>query len=370
MALRTPLYQTQKEMGASFITFGDWELPVSYTDIIREHQKVRSEAGLFDVSHMGEILITGKNALKFVSNLVTNDIEKPADGKVIYALLCYENGGAVDDLLVYKYHDEKILLVINAGNIQKDYEWIKSFESADVEIQNLSDDFVQLALQGPLSESIMKKLLPDSVELPRFFTFIETTIHEMPVLLSRTGYTGEDGFEVYLDTRHEKADPVKLWHAFMEAGAPFGLAPIGLGARDTLRFESALPLYGHELSATISPLEAGLEKYVKFSKDSFIGKESLLAQQGKLMKKLVGFELIGKGVPRHGYPVQQNGIDIGFVTSGSFCPTLKKNMGIALVSLEDGRKLDLEDSIAILIRDKAVEAKVVDLPFYQKKYKK
>jgi len=368
MDRRTPLYQVQKILGAKFTSFGGWELPVSYTDIIAEHQLVRTKAGLFDVSHMGEIKITGKDAVKAVNRLITNDLAPVPVGKILYSPMCYENGTVVDDILIYKFSDEELLLVVNAGNTQKDDEWIRSQITGDVMVENLSDNYVQLALQGPEAENIIKIILDIDTVLPGFYRFIETSLLGMKVLLSRTGYTGEDGFEIYLWLLDSGSDPEKLWNGILEAGKDYGIAPVGLGARDTLRLEAALPLYGHELSEDITPLEAGLKTFVKINKDDYIGKAALAQQlEHGLKRKLYGFEMVDRGIPRGGYDVVKDGNKIGYVTSGGIMPTLNKNGGIALLNdpdLQDGEK------IKIVIRERLCEAVLVQLPFYKKKYKR
>ncbi|HHU89783.1 MAG TPA: glycine cleavage system aminomethyltransferase GcvT [Clostridiaceae bacterium] len=368
MDRKTPLYEVQKNSGARFISFGGWELPVSYTDIITEHQVVRTKAGLFDVSHMGEIQITGKDAVKALNRLISNDIAQVPAGKILYSPICYENGTVVDDILIYKFSEEELLLVVNAGNTQKDDEWIRSQITGDVKVENLSDKYVQLALQGPEAEDIIKSILDEDTELPGFFRFKEVSLLGMKVLLSRTGYTGEDGFELYLWLPNSCADPEKLWNGILDAGKDKGVAPVGLGARDTLRLEAALPLYGHELSEDISPLEAGLKIFVKMNKDDYIGKAALSRQldQG-LKRKLYGFEMVDRGIPRNGYDVIMDGSRIGYVTSGGLLPTLNKNGGLALLDnpdLKDG------ETIEIVIRGRKCKAVLVQLPFYKKKYKK
>jgi aminomethyltransferase len=368
MDRKTPLYEVQKKLGARFTSFGGWELPVSYTDIIAEHQLVRTRAGLFDVSHMGEILITGKDAVKSLNRLISNDIAPVPVGKILYSPMCYENGTVVDDILIYKYSDEKLLLVVNAGNTQKDDEWIRSQITGDVTVENLSDDYVQLALQGPESEDIIKKILDEDTELPGFYRFKDVSVLGMKVLLSRTGYTGEDGFEIYLRLSDSGADPEKLWNGILEDGKDNGVAPVGLGARDTLRLEAALPLYGHELSDSISPLEAGLKTFVKINKDDFIGKTALCEQlEPGTERKLYGFEMVDRGIPRNGYDVVKDGDRIGYVTSGGLMPTLNKNGGLALL---DNTGLTEGETIEIVIRDRKCKAVLVKLPFYKKKYKR
>jgi len=368
MDRRTPLYQVQKNLGARFTSFGGWELPVSYTDILAEHHLVRTKAGLFDVSHMGEIKISGKDAVKTVNRLITNDLAPVPAGKILYSPMCYEAGTVVDDILIYKFSDEELFLVVNAGNTQKDYEWIRSQISGDVKAENLSDDYVQLALQGPEAENIIKSILDEDTGLPGFYRFTEVSLLGMKVLLSRTGYTGEDGFEIYLRLSDSGVDPEKLWNGILEAGKDKGIAPAGLGARDTLRLEAALPLYGHELSEDITPLEAGLKTFVKINKDDYIGKNALSQQlENGLKRKLYGFVMVDRGIPRGGYDVVKDGSKIGYVTSGGILPTLNKNGGLALINNLD---LQVGETIEIVIRERLCKAVVVQLPFYTKKYKR
>ena len=367
MDKRTPLYHVQKALGAKFTSFGGWELPVSYTDILKEHHIVRNSAGLFDVSHMGEILVTGKDAIAFINRLITNDIAPVQNNRALYSPMCYENGTVVDDILVYKFSDTELLLVVNAGNTEKDYSWIKSHMSGDVTVENLSGQFVQLALQGPSSERIIRKILDEDIELPRFYRFAKAAASGMKVLLSRTGYTGEDGFELYLRLTDVGSDAERLWNIILEAGKDEGISPIGLGARDTLRLEAALPLYGHELSDKITPFDAGLGKFVKLEKDKFIGKEALEKESRSLGRKLYGFLMKDRGIPRNGYAVSVNGKEAGFVTSGGPSLSISQNGGLALI---EDTGLSAGDGIGIDIRGRKCAAEIVDLPFYQKKYQK
>lgn len=362
---KTPLYENHLALHGKMIAFGGWLLPVEYTGIIAEHRQVRAAAGLFDVSHMGEILIRGRDSGVFLQELLTNDLSKTPPYKVVYSPMCYENGGVVDDLLVYKFADDHYLLIVNAANTDKDYDWIKDHLSGDTEVVNVSEHYAQLAIQGPQAQSILQAASDFPLENIRFYTFVpETKICGVQAMVSRTGYTGEDGFEIYMPA--EKAPAV--WEALLELGRGRGLVPVGLGARDTLRFEAALPLYGHELSADITPLEAGLGAFVKLNKGDFIGKEALASQQVQgLKRRLAGFEMTGRGIPRSGYEIMDNGSRIGFVTSGSYSPSLEKNLGLALL---DSRYCDPGTEFEVVIRNKAVGARVSDLPFYRKKYKK
>ena len=361
----TPLYEQHIGLGGRIIDFGGWELPVQYSGIKEEHEAVRTAAGLFDVSHMGEVTIKGRDAGSFIQRLVTNDISKAVDGQAVYSPMCYSHGGVVDDLIVYRLGEQDYLLVVNAANTDKDYAWIREHLSGDVQAENVSDQWAQLALQGPKAQEILQTLTEYPLGDIRFFHFVTgVTVAGCTALVSRGGYTGEDGFELYTDPANAPA----LWNALLEAGRDEGLLPCGLGARDTLRFEAALPLYGQEISADISPLEAGLNRFVKLDKADFIGWDALAKQAEEgLTRRLVGFEMVERGIPRSHYDVQKDGNPVGFVTTGSFSPTLKKNIGLALVEsayAEDGTELD------IVIRDKPVKAQVIPIPFYNKKYKK
>lgn len=364
---KTPIYELHKKLGGKLIDFGGWELPVLYTSIIEEHTAVRENAGLFDVSHMGEITIKGKDAKAFVNYLITNDISAISNQQVVYTPMCYHDGGTVDDLLVYQKNECDYFLVVNASNVEKDINWINSqVKEFDVVVNNCSDEYTQIAIQGPKAEEILQTLTTTSLKQISFFTFNEKVdINGTIALVSRTGYTGEDGFEIYANAK----DGLKLFSLLLKTGKEYGLLPCGLGARDTLRFESALPLYGHELTKDITPVEAGLTYFIKPEKDKFIGKEIIASQmENRPKRRLVGFEMIDKGIARSGYSVlDEQGRKIGFVTSGSFSPSLQKNLGLALID----RKFRKRDTlIYIEIRNKIKQAKVVKKPFYKKKYKK
>jgi aminomethyltransferase len=359
---RTPLYPVYQEHGGKTIDFGGWELPVQYTSILEEHEAVRTRAGLFDVSHMGEFVVKGKDALANIQKWITNDASKLSVNQALYSPMCYENGGCVDDLLVYKRGEQDYWLVVNAANIEKDYEWICKQSFGDVEIRNVSAQVAQLALQGPLAEKILQKLTDFPLtEIAYYWFRQDVPIAGIPALVSRTGYTGEDGFELYVDSDVA----IDLWKKILEAGREDGLVPVGLGARDTLRFEARLPLYGQEINETITPIEAGLGMFVKVEKGEFIGRDVLSRQKEEgPPRKLVGFEMIERGIPRTHYEVQAEGKRIGEVTSGTFSPTLKKNIGLALIErayAQTGQELD------ILIRNKKVKAVIVPTPFYKRK---
>ncbi|MFC4769129.1 glycine cleavage system aminomethyltransferase GcvT [Effusibacillus consociatus] len=358
---RTPLFPVYAEYGGKTIDFGGWELPVQFSGILQEHEAVRTRAGLFDVSHMGEIEVKGPDALSNIQNWITNDASKIEIGQALYSPMCYPDGGCVDDLLVYRLGTDHYLLVVNAANIEKDFEWVKQNASGNVEITNLSEQIAQLALQGPLSESILQKLTDYDLSTVKYYWFAQdVTAAGYKCLVSRTGYTGEDGFEIYVDAEHA-AD---LWKAILNAGKAEEIVPVGLGARDTLRFEARLPLYGQEISSSISPLEAGLGMFVKLDKGGFIGRDALAKQKEEGPKrKLVGFEMIERGIPRTHYEVQVDGRKIGEVTTGTMGPTVKKNIGLALIE-SDYAKIGQE--LDVIIRNKPVKGVIVKTPFYKR----
>ncbi len=360
-AKRTPLYEEHKASKAKLIDFGGWEMPVQYAGVIEEHQTVRTKAGLFDVSHMGEINVYGKEALGFVQNLITNDASRLGDGEILYSPMCYPDGGVVDDLLVYRYDSEHFFLVVNASNTDKDYTWmLGQVGNFEVRVDNVTDRYAQLALQGPLAEVILQPISNIDLSKLNYYTFRYGEIDGVPSLISRTGYTGEDGFEIYVSPEYGR----QLWRKILEIGAPEGVQPIGLGARDTLRFEAGLPLYGNELGAEISPLEAGLGSFVKLNKAEFVGKVALEAQKEQgVPRKLVGLEMIGRGIARSHYPLQKNGEEIGFITSGSFSPTLNKNIALGLIRADLAVQGDMLD---VLIRGKTVQAKIIPTLFYKR----
>ncbi|QOR65449.1 glycine cleavage system aminomethyltransferase GcvT [Cytobacillus suaedae] len=360
--LRTPLYEVYSQYGAKTIDFGGWDLPVQFSSIKEEHEAVRTKAGLFDVSHMGEIDVKGPDSLTYLQKMMTNDVSVLKDGGAQYTAMCYEDGGTVDDLLVYKKSDDHYLLVVNASNIEKDFDWLSSHVSGDVTVTNISNDVAQLALQGPLAETVLQKLTNTDLSEIKFFKFQDNVeVNGVKTLVSRTGYTGEDGFEIYCDTQ----DASMLWNKILEVGKEDGVLPIGLGARDTLRFEANLALYGQELTKEISPLEAGIGFAVKVNKEAdFIGKEALKKQkEDGLPRKLVGIEMIDKGIPRHGYEVFVNGEEVGTVTTGTQSPTLKKNVGLALIKAEFA---ELGTKVEVQIRNKRLQAEVVATPFYKR----
>lgn len=364
--VRTPMYHEHVALGGNMVDFGGWDLPVHYEPGIKvEHLTVRSKAGLFDVSHMGEFWVEGPDALKFVQNLVTNDISTLADGQVQYNMMCYPSGGVVDDLLVYKASDTRILLVVNASNVDKDFAWVMENLKGEVKAENVSSKTAEVAFQGPMAQDILQRITDVDLSKIGFFFFKENVkVAGINALVSRTGYTGEDGFEVYVDWE----DGVKVWNAILEAGKDDGVLPIGLGARDSLRFEACLPLYGHEIDKDITPLEAGLGFFVKLDKDSFIGIEPLREMKAKgLPRRILALQMIDKGVPRNGYPVEVNGKEVGYVTTGGYSPTRDDNIASALVEFGCA---DVGDEVDVMIRGKAKKALVIKKPFYKKQYRK
>ncbi|WP_308634928.1 glycine cleavage system aminomethyltransferase GcvT [Paenibacillus silvisoli] len=361
---RTPLYPLYADYpGARCIDFGGWELPVQFSGIQKEHDAVRQQAGLFDVSHMGEFIVTGSEAEAFLQRLTTNDVAKLADGQAQYTLMCYPYGGVVDDLLVYRIASDHFMVVVNAANIGKDFEWMREQLTDDVTLENKSDELALLALQGPNAVAIMALAAGpfDCGKLAPFRFATEVSVGGVQTLVSRTGYTGEDGFELYMAADQAQ----QVWQALFAVGEAFGLMPAGLGARDTLRFEARLPLYGQELSARISPLEAGLNPFVKLDKGDFIGRDALLRQKTDgVPRKLVGIEMIDRGIPRSHYPVlTADGKPIGEVTSGTQSPTLKRSLGLALI--ETGFA-GLGTEVWVEIRGKLLKAEVVKAPFYKR----
>lgn len=359
---RTPLFEVYKDYGAKTIDFGGWDLPVQFSSIKEEHEAVRTKAGLFDVSHMGEIEVKGTDSLKYLQKMMTNDISKLKNSGAQYTAMCYENGGTVDDLLVYKIEDDHYLLVVNASNIEKDFNWLQDHAEGNVELKNLSENMAQLAIQGPLAEKVLQKLAGTNLSDIGFFKFQQDVdLNGKKALVSRTGYTGEDGFEVYCDAK----DAASLWNEILEAGKEEGVLPCGLGARDTLRFEANLALYGQELSPDITPLEAGIGFAVKVNKEAdFIGKEVLKNQkENGVPRKLAGIEMIDRGIPRHGYPVYKGEELIGEVTTGTQSPTLKKNIGLVLIKKEHA---ELGTELEVEIRGKRLKAKIEATPFYKR----
>jgi aminomethyltransferase len=358
---KTPLNQIHRQLGARMVDFGGWDMPVQYSGVIAEHKAVRTTAGLFDVSHMGEIEVSGSQAFDFLQYATTNDVASLTDGQVQYTALCYETGGVVDDLTLYRFASDRYLLCVNASNSDKDFAWLedllKKSNYTDLTLINRSVEYAQLALQGPVAANILAKLTSTNLSAIKFYRFEEGEVAGIKTIISRTGYTGEDGFELYCAT----ADGVALWQALMKVGESLGLQPIGLGARDTLRLEKAYALYGHEITADIMPIEARLAWITKLKKGDFVGRDAMLkAKEAGLSRKLIALTLTVSGVPREGYPVFSDGREVGYVTSGTMSPSLKKGIALALVeaSVADG-----EGALEIGIRKRRMPAERTSLPF-------
>lgn len=359
MLKRTPLYQIHLGLGARMVSFAGWEMPVQYRGIVEEHLAVRQKAGIFDVSHMGEIRVKGSRALELLQYLTTNDVSRLKVGQSQYSTVLNEQGGIKDDLIVGRLGEEEYFIVPNAANAEKIYAWFKAHAIPQAEILEESQLWGEIALQGPLSQEILQRLVPfDCNDLP-YFHLRESQIEGVPVIISRTGYTGEDGFEIF--SPWEKT-PI-VWEALTEKGKDIPLEPCGLGARNTLRLEMRYALHGNDIDETTNPLEAGLGWVVKLQKGDFIGREVLLKVKSEgLRRKLVGFELLEQGVPREHYKVLKDGEEVGVVTSGAYSPSLKKGIGLAYVKVDyqqPGTQLDIQ------IRDKLFRAQVVETPFWK-----
>ncbi|MEE8423526.1 MAG: glycine cleavage system aminomethyltransferase GcvT [Thermodesulfobacteriota bacterium] len=356
----TPLYDLHKELGAKMVSFAGWMMPVQYTGIIDEHRNVRSHVGLFDVSHMGEIEVSGPGALKAVEYVASNSASKLHNGKVQYTLLCNNDGGIVDDTTLYKLADDRYLFCVNAGNTEKDYRWIKEHAGNTARVENKSDSYAQFALQGPLSQELLQMFCKDNLSGLKYYHFIVTNLLGTPAIISRTGYTGEDGFEIYIQPEISK----KLWKELLNKGVEFGIKPSGLGARDTLRMEMCYPLYGHELGDEVNPFEAGLEWIVKLSKGSFLGSMALekIKKEGT-NRKIIGLEMIDKGIPRSGYKISDGDKEIGYISSGTMSPSLGTAIGIGFVKPDFSHT---GQQIFVEIRGRLAKAKVVRTPFYTK----
>ncbi|MCB0506903.1 MAG: glycine cleavage system aminomethyltransferase GcvT [Bacteroidetes bacterium] len=354
----TPLTDTHIALGAKMVDFAGFYMPVRYTSDLDEHHCVRNKAGMFDVSHMGEFVIKGEQALPFLQKIISNDVSKLEKGQALYAYLPNENGGIVDDLLVYHLDDGNYMCVVNAGNIEKDWTWFNQHNTEQAELHNISDNTALLAIQGPKAQEVLQTLTSVDLSSIPYYRFMRGQFAGVDnVIISNTGYTGAGGFEVYFHKSHAET----VWNKILEAGKTVGLQPIGLGARDTLRLEKGFCLYGNDIDDTTSPLEAGLGWVTKFSKD-FIAKEILLKQKETgLQKKLVGFVMVERGIPRGHYLIKDaNGNEIGHVTSGTQSPTLGYGIGLGYVQIEHAK---IDSAIYIDIRGKLIQAKVVKLPF-------
>ena len=357
---RTALHAVHKRMGARTVPFGGWEMPLQYSGIVEEHIAVRTRAGLFDVSHMGQIEVRGREALRLVQHVTCNDAARLTIGQAQYSGLMYPQGTLADDLLVHKLADDHFLLVVNAANQERDFDWIRKQNCFGADTRNVSAQYSQLAIQGPEAASILQKLTDANLGAIGYYRFACGAVDGAECLLARTGYTGEDGFELYFAL----AESERIWYKLLEAGRGHGLLPCGLGARNTLRLEARLALYGHEIDETHTPLEAGLGWICKLDKGEFLGRETLLRQkQDGVRRRLVGFEMSERGIARDGYPVYVEQTEVGYVTSGSPAPFLRKNIGLAYLPSE---LTEVGREIRIGIRNQRVAARIVETPFYKR----
>lgn len=360
---RTPLFTSHQQLGAKIVPFAGWEMPVLYSGVIPEHMATRSSAGLFDVSHMGEIRVRGKDALAALNYLSCNDVSKIADGQAQYGAVLNDKGGIVDDIIIYKFCAEEFLICVNASNVDEVFEWLRSHNKTTATFENESAEWGQIAIQGPKAILITEKFFNCQLSNIKYFRFRELDWDGGKILLARTGYTGEDGFEIFVPT----AKTMTIWDGLLQSGKADGLAPVGLGARDTLRLEACLPLHGHELSPDWTALQSGMNRFISFDKGDFIGRSALVQQQTSgLESKLVGFFLQEAGIARQGDKVFAADTDkeIGFVTSGTKTPTINKALGLTLLATEYtavGTKIFVE------IRGKKLAAEVVSIPFYKRK---
>ena len=355
---KTPFAEIHRSLGAKLVEFAGFEMPVQYSGIIDEHLAVRNRVGVFDVTHMGEFIVRGKDAAAFLQKMTINDVSKLYDGRVQYSAMCYDNGGIVDDLLVYHCGDH-YMLVVNASNAKKDFDWLKSHLEGDVELTDRSDEFSLLAVQGPRSLATLKKITDVDLSTIEYYHFKRGQLAGEEMIISRTGYTGELGFELYL--RWDETAGKKVWDAVFNAGKEFGIVPIGLGARDTLRLEMGYCLYGSDIDQTTHPLEAGLAWITKMNKGDFVGKSALAKAKAEgLRRRLVGFTLTEKAVARHGYPLTVKGSEVGHVTSGTFSPSLERAIGLGYVSVGNDEE---GETIHVGIRGKEVPATIVQIPF-------
>ncbi|HET8645757.1 MAG TPA: glycine cleavage system aminomethyltransferase GcvT [Vicinamibacteria bacterium] len=361
-ARQTPLNAVHRQLGARMVLFGGWDMPVEYSGLIAEHMAVREAAGMFDVSHMGEFEISGPGALAFLQRTTSNDVARLADGQGQYTALPLPNGAAADDAVLYRFSPERFLMVVNAGNIEKDFAWLQAQQPAGCELRDRSHEFALVALQGPRAQEILQRLTDIDLPSVRFYHFAEGKVAGMPAVVSRTGYTGEDGFEVFV----APAAAVDTWRSLMEGGRDQGLVPAGLGARDTLRLEARMCLYGNDLDETTTLVEAGLGWIVSVdpAKGDYPGRAVLEAQKKDgPPRKLVGFEVVGRGIARHGHPVHLGGQEVGTVTSGTFAPYVKKTIGLCYLPAArsaPGTEFEID------IRGRRVPARVVPTPFYKR----
>ncbi len=357
---RTPLNEVHRRMGAKMVDFGGWDMPVQYANLVEEHHAVRRRVGLFDVSHMGEIEVRGPEALRLVDYVTPNAIASMKTGQAKYSALLYAHGGFVDDILVYKVADDHYFLCVNASNQEKDDEHIRTANRWNAQVDFASARYAQLAIPGPKAQATLQKLTPVELAPIKYYHFVDGEVAGTPARIARTGYTGEDVFEIFIPP----AEAPRIWDAVLEAGAEFGILPCGLGARNTLRLEAAMALYGHEIHASIDPFEAGLGRMVNFDKGDFIGRDALLSRRDRgVTRRLAGFEMRGRGIGRDGYEVYAGGQPAGWVTSGSPSPTLNKNIGLCYLPAASAAT---GGAIQVIVRGQPVEAVTVETPFYKR----
>jgi aminomethyltransferase len=358
---KTAFYDIHAQHGAKLVEFAGYWMPVQYRGIIDEHRKVRNAVGVFDVSHMGEFEIRGKGALEFLQRVTINDASKLAEYQAQYSAICYPDGGIVDDVIVYRWPDH-YMMVVNASNIEKNFNWLKQHATSDFGLIDKSDEFSLLAVQGRKAQATLQKLAAIDLATIKYYWFAAGEIAGAPAFISRTGYTGEDGFEVGFAANHSE----KIWNAIFDAGKEFDIEPIGLGARDTLRLEMKYCLYGNDLDQTTNPLEAGLGWITKLDKGDFIGREAMVKMKAAgVPRKLIGFEMEGKNIARHGYPILKDGAQVGHVTSGTFSPSLEKSIGLGYVASQHSAA---GTELIIDIRGRVAGARIVKTPFYQRPY--
>jgi len=358
---KTKFYQVHEKLGAKIVDFAGYKMPIQYSSIIAEHKAVRTSVGVFDVSHMGEIFIKGSKALDFVQHITTNDAAVLTKGRVQYSAMCYNDGGIVDDLLVYRINDNEFLLVVNASNKEKDFEWMKENNIFGVEISDESDSYSLLAVQGPSSVNVVQKICDKKIEL-EYYHFFDAQIAGIDAVVSRTGYTGELGYEIYF--KGDEKDAEEIWNALFEAGKEYNIQPVGLGARDSLRLEMGYCLYGNDIDQTTNPLESGLGWITKFNKGSFVGKEALLkVKEEGLKRKLVPLISKDKAFPRHGYDITVDGKKVGNITSGTISPILDYAIALGYVQTDNAKE---GNQVNFLIRGKEIPAVITKLPFIKK----
>ena len=357
---QTPFHSIHRQLGAKMVPFGGFDMPVQYTSIIEEHNAVRTAVGVFDVSHMGEFLVKGRNAEAFLQRMTVNDVAKLVPGEAQYSAMCYDDGGIVDDLLIYRIGKEHFMVVVNASNAAKDFEWMTRHLTSEVELVNDSDTMALLAVQGPKSQTVIQKLTSADVKAIPYYRFKQASVAGVDMILSRTGYTGELGYEIYFSPSYAE----NVWNSLFKAGKDCGITPVGLGARDTLRLEMGYCLYGNDIDQTTNTLEAGLGWITKLSKGEFVGRPALeKVKADGVQRKLVGIDIEEKAIARHGYAIYANGSPAGYVTSGTFSPTLEKGIAMGYV---DAAYCTVGGPVQVDVRGKKVKGKIAALPFLKK----